>query len=95
VRRSNNSVERAVLVEFVPVLARVLRLPSIDDKAKMSKSQGNAIQLAASPDEIAKAVNEMYTAPNHLARNPADVCLPSFRAARRSRGRLRAQRYPP
>ncbi|CAB3773304.1 tryptophan--tRNA ligase [Paraburkholderia humisilvae] len=66
VRRFNNSVERAVLVECEAVLARVPRLPGIDGKAKMSKSLGNAIQLAASPDEIVKAVNDMYTDPNHL-----------------------------
>src|SRR5260370_36837520 len=32
----------------------------------MSKSQGNAIQLAASPDEIKQAIRRMYTDPNHL-----------------------------
>jgi tryptophanyl-tRNA synthetase len=32
----------------------------------MSKSLGNAIALGATPDEITKAVNNMYTDPNHL-----------------------------
>jgi tryptophanyl-tRNA synthetase len=32
----------------------------------MSKSLGNTIALGASPDEFTKAVNNMYTDPNHL-----------------------------
>jgi tryptophanyl-tRNA synthetase len=32
----------------------------------MSKSLGNAITLGATPDEITKAVNTMYTDPTHL-----------------------------
>lgn len=41
------------------------RLPSVDGKAKMSKSQGNAIVLSATDQEIADAVNQMYTDPDH------------------------------
>lgn len=66
VRRFNNTVDRQVLVECEAVLSHVPRLPGIDGKAKMSKSLGNAIALGASPDEISKAVNAMYTDPNHL-----------------------------
>ncbi|MGU7774582.1 tryptophan--tRNA ligase [Burkholderia sp. MR1-5-21] len=66
VRRFNNTVERQVLVECEAVLSPVTRLPGIDGKAKMSKSLGNAITLGATPDEITKAVNDMYTDPNHL-----------------------------
>ena len=66
VRRFNNTVDRQVLVECGAVLSRVTRLPGIDGKAKMSKSLGNAITLGATPDEITKAVNNMYTDPNHL-----------------------------
>ncbi|MFX1671033.1 tryptophan--tRNA ligase [Paraburkholderia sp. A2WS-5] len=66
VRRFNNSVDRSVLVECDAVLSSVPRLPGIDGKAKMSKSLGNAIALSASPDEITKAVTNMYTDPNHL-----------------------------
>ncbi|PQV54709.1 tryptophan--tRNA ligase [Paraburkholderia sp. BL21I4N1] len=66
VRRFNNTVERQVLVECEAVLSNVTRLPGIDGKAKMSKSLGNAIPLGATPDEITKAVNNMYTDPNHL-----------------------------
>jgi tryptophanyl-tRNA synthetase len=66
VRRFNNTVEQAVLVECEAVLSNVTRLPGIDGKAKMSKSLGNAIALGATPDEITKAVNDMYTDPGHL-----------------------------
>lgn len=66
VRRFNNTVDRPVLVECEAVLSQVARLPGIDGKAKMSKSLGNAITLGATPDEITKAVNNMYTDPNHL-----------------------------
>ncbi|KVN23692.1 tryptophan--tRNA ligase [Burkholderia pyrrocinia] len=66
VRRFNHTVDRQVLVECEAVLSSVTRLPGTDGKAKMSKSLGNAITLGASPDEITKAVNDMYTDPNHL-----------------------------
>ncbi|KAH0444771.1 hypothetical protein KCU90_g768, partial [Aureobasidium melanogenum] len=66
VRRFNNTVDRQVLVECEAVLSQVARLPGIDGRAKMSKSLGNAIALGASPDEITRAVNDMYTDPNHL-----------------------------
>ena len=66
VRRFNSTVDRQVLVECEAVLSHVARLPGLDGKTKMSKSLGNAITLGASPDEITKAVNNMYTDPNHL-----------------------------
>ena len=66
VRRFNYIVEREVLVECEAVLSDTPRLPGIDGKAKMSKSLGNAITLGATPDEISKAVKDMYTDPNHL-----------------------------
>lgn len=66
VRRFNNTVDRQVLVECEAVLSHASRLPGIDGMAKMSKSLGNAIALGASEDEIAKAVKNMYTDPNHL-----------------------------
>lgn len=66
VRRFNHTVGREVLVECEAVLSHVPRLPGIDGKAKMSKSLGNAITLGATPDEISKAVKDMYTDPNHL-----------------------------
>jgi tryptophanyl-tRNA synthetase len=66
VKRFNNTVDREILVECQAVLSNVSRLPGTDGKAKMSKSLGNAIALGASPDEITKAVQSMYTDPNHL-----------------------------
>jgi tryptophanyl-tRNA synthetase len=69
VRRFNSTVDRQVLVECEAVLSHVARLPGLDGKTKMSKSLGNAITLGASPDEITRAVNNMYTDPNHLRVN--------------------------
>ena len=66
VRRFNNTVGRQVLVECEAVLSHAPRLPGIDGKAKMSKSLGNAITLGATPDEITRAVHDMYTDPKHL-----------------------------
>jgi len=74
VRRINNQAGCEVLVEAEAVIPRVGRLPGVDGKAKMSKSQGNAIALSASPDEIRQAVRRMYTDPNHLrASDPGTV----------------------
>jgi tryptophanyl-tRNA synthetase len=66
VRRVNNQIGRAVLTEAEAVIPKVGRLPGIDGRAKMSKSQGNAIALSASPDDIRRAVHLMYTDPKHL-----------------------------
>ncbi len=66
VRRVNHQAGREVLLEAEAVIPKVGRLPGIDGKAKMSKSQGNALLLSASPDEIKRAVHLMYTDPNHL-----------------------------
>jgi tryptophanyl-tRNA synthetase len=66
VRRFNLTTGQPVLVECEAVLSNVTRLPGIDGRAKMSKSLGNAIALGATPDEITKAVNDMYTDPGHL-----------------------------
>lgn len=74
VRRINNQVGRTVLAEAEAVIPKVGRLPGVDGKAKMSKSQGNAILLSASPQEIREAVHRMYTDPNHLhASDPGTV----------------------
>ncbi|MGN6778616.1 tryptophan--tRNA ligase [Rhizobium sp.] len=66
VRRLNRQIGRDVLVEATAMVPTVGRLPGVDGKAKMSKSQGNAIPLSASPDEIRDAVRRMYTDPDHL-----------------------------
>jgi tryptophanyl-tRNA synthetase len=74
VRRLNRQIGREVLPEAQALIPAVGRLPGIDGKAKMSKSQGNAIPLSASPDEIREAVRQMYTDPNHLrAADPGNV----------------------
>ena len=74
VRRINRQAGVEVLPEARALIPRVGRLPGIDGKAKMSKSQGNAIQLSATPDEIREAVRRMFTDPNHLkASDPGRV----------------------
>jgi tryptophanyl-tRNA synthetase len=74
VRRLNNQIGRDVLVEAEALIPRVGRLPGIDGKAKMSKSQGNAILLSAQPEAIREAVHRMYTDSNHLrASDPGTV----------------------
>jgi tryptophanyl-tRNA synthetase len=66
VRKFNRLYNTNVLVEPKAVTATVARLPGIDGKAKMSKSLGNAIYLADTPDELTKKVKGMYTDPGHL-----------------------------
>ena len=67
--RSFNGLYGETLVEPKAVLPEnksCLRLPGTDGMAKMSKSLGNCIYLADSPDEIKRKVMGMYTDPNHL-----------------------------
>ena len=66
VRRLNRQIGRALLPEAKALIPTTGRLPGVDGKAKMSKSQGNAIPLSASNAEIAAAAQRMYTDPNHL-----------------------------
>lgn len=66
VRRLNRQIGRALLPEAHALIPKVGRLPGVDGKGKMSKSQGNAVLLSASDEEIAAAVQRMYTDPNHL-----------------------------
>lgn len=74
VRRINRQAGREILPEAHALISAVGRLPGVDGKAKMSKSQGNAIPLSASPDEIRAAVRQMYTDPGHLrAADPGQV----------------------
>ena len=50
------------------------RLPGIDGKAKMSKSLGNTIYLADTPEEVKRKVMSMYTDPNHIrVEDPGNV----------------------
>lgn len=74
VRRLNRQIGRDILPEATALIPPVGRLPGVDGKAKMSKSQGNAISLSATPDEIRDAVRRMYTDPDHLrASDPGRV----------------------
>jgi tryptophanyl-tRNA synthetase len=66
VRRINRLTGRELLPEANAMVSNIGRLPGIDGKAKMSKSQGNAITLSASASDISQAVKQMYTDPNHL-----------------------------
>lgn len=66
VRRINHQAGRGLLLEATALIPDTGRLPGVDGKAKMSKSQGNAIPLGASPEEISEAVKRMYTDPQHL-----------------------------
>lgn len=64
-----NSIYEPVLAEpqaLIPQNAACLRLPGVDGKAKMSKSLGNCIYLADSPEDVRKQVMSMYTDPLHL-----------------------------
>jgi tryptophanyl-tRNA synthetase len=74
VRRVNRQIGRNVLPEARALIPPVGRLPGADGKSKMSKSQGNAIPLSATVDEISEAVRQMFTDPNHLrASDPGTV----------------------
>jgi tryptophanyl-tRNA synthetase len=66
VRRLNRQIGRDILPQAQALIPPVGRLPGVDGKAKMSKSQGTAILLSATPDQIRDAVRRMYTDPNHL-----------------------------
>ena len=66
VRRLNRQVGRALLPETRALIPESGRLPGVDGRAKMSKSQGNALTLSASEDAIRAAVRRMYTNPDHM-----------------------------
>lgn len=73
-RRLNRQIGHPLLPEAKALIPRIGRLTGVDGKAKMSKSQGNAIPLSASDAEIDSAVQRMYTDPNHLrASDPGQV----------------------
>lgn len=66
VRRLNRQVGHTLLPEARALIPASGRLPGVDGRAKMSKSQGNALALSAADDEIRAAVRRMYTDPDHL-----------------------------
>lgn len=64
--RVNVLTGRPLLPASQVLLSHAPRLPGLDGKSKMSKSQGNALSLGASPADIRAAVRRMYTDCNHL-----------------------------
>lgn len=66
VRRLNRQVGHALLPEARASIPASGRLPGVDGRAKMSKSQGNALALSAADDEIRAAVRRTDTDPDHL-----------------------------
>ena len=67
--RKFNSTYQETLVEpevLLPENSACMRLPGTDGKAKMSKSLGNCIFLADSPEEVREKIMAMYTDPLHL-----------------------------
>ncbi|HEX5973414.1 MAG TPA: tryptophan--tRNA ligase [Gemmatimonadaceae bacterium] len=73
VRRLAHLAGRAILPECRALLSETPRLPGVDGR-KASKSLGNAVPLAATPDEIRALVRAMYTDPGHVrASDPGTV----------------------
>lgn len=66
VRKFNRIYDTTCLKEAQVILSKTPRLIGIDGKAKASKSLGNAIFLADSPQEIKRKVFAMFTDPDHL-----------------------------
>ncbi|EZI60716.1 tryptophan--tRNA ligase [Acinetobacter baumannii] len=66
VRRVNRQIGQDLLPECKALLSNMAPLPGFYGKTKKSKSLGNTIVLNASDKDIKKAVNAMYTDPNHL-----------------------------
>ena len=61
-----NRTYEPVLIEPEALIPDFPRLPGTDGKNKMSKSLGNAISLADSPEIIKEKVMGMFTDPNHI-----------------------------
>lgn len=73
VRRVNRLANATILSECRALLSNTPRLPGVDGR-KASKSLGNAIPLTASPDDIRRLVQAMYTDPGHVrASDPGRV----------------------
>ncbi len=67
--RKFNGIYGEVLVEpeaLIPKNQACMRLPGVDGKAKMSKSLGNCIYLADTPERVKEQVMKMYTDPLHI-----------------------------
>ncbi len=75
-RRFNFIYKKDVFVEPDALMSNVLKLLGTDNR-KMSKSYGNAIMMADTPEEIKKKVSTMVTDPQRVRRNDPgdpDVC---------------------
>lgn len=66
VRRVNACAQQAVFRECTALVGSQGRLPGIDGQAKMSKSLNNTIDLRSGNQDISRAVQKMFTDPNHL-----------------------------
>lgn len=64
--RRFNDLYKPVLVEPEAMLSEVPRLRGLDSESKMSKSLGNAIYLADSPEEVEKKVKQAVTDPARI-----------------------------
>ena len=64
VRRYHNFYGE-LFVEPQPLLTKFARLPGLDNR-KMSKSYGNAINIADDPETVRKKVMQMYTDPKRV-----------------------------
>lgn len=67
--RKFNSIYSETLIEpeaLLPENSVCMRLPGTDGKAKMSKSLGNCIYLADTPQEIKTKIMSMFTDPLHI-----------------------------
>ena len=77
ITRRFNNLYKPVFVEAQGLMSRAKVLPGIDGR-KMSKSYGNTIPFAASPDEIRERVRMIVTDPQRIKKtdkgNP-DVCV--------------------
>ncbi|MFA6848926.1 MAG: tryptophan--tRNA ligase [Selenomonadaceae bacterium] len=77
ITRRFNSIYKPVFVEPQGLMSRAAVLPGIDGR-KMSKSYGNTIPFAASPDELRERVRMIITDPQRIKKtdkgNP-DVCV--------------------
>lgn len=68
IRRFNSTYKKTVFPEFEALLTPTPKLPGLDGR-KMSKSYGNAIEIAEEPEAIRKRVKSMLTDPSRVHRN--------------------------
>ncbi|MGU3404105.1 hypothetical protein [Methylobacterium brachiatum] len=81
VRRLNRQVGHTLLPEARALVPESGRLPGVDGRAKMSRSQSNGLVLSATEDAFRAAVRRMYTDRDHLrvtdrAESRATSCSP-------------------